>query len=62
MGGLARIAKMYGGIVVNGKRFVWDYDADEAVPESDMKMGSARWKRSEAKRLGLPTPSDAPTR
>lgn len=45
--GLQRIAKAYGGIVINGQRFVWDYAADEAVPEAMMPEGSARWKQSE---------------
>ena len=28
MAGLARIAKMYGSIVINDERFVWDYVLD----------------------------------
>lgn len=47
MAGLARLCKMYGAIVVNGKRFVWDYATDEAVPDGDMPRGSDRWKASE---------------
>ena len=47
MGGLARIAKMYGGMTINGKKFVWDYVADKAVPEEEMPEGSDRWKASE---------------
>ena len=47
MAGLARIAKMYGGIVINGKKYVWDYVADKAVPESEMPFGSDRHKASE---------------
>lgn len=43
MGGLAKIAKMYGGITIGGKHYVWDYVADVAVPEEEMQPGSARW-------------------
>ena len=43
MAGLARIAKMYGCMRINGKLFVWDYAADCAVPEAEMKPGSDRW-------------------
>ena len=50
MAGLARIAKMYGGMKINGQMFVWDYVADEAVPESEMPPGSERRKASERKR------------
>lgn len=64
MAGLARIAKMYGGMTINGKRWVWDYDADKAVPESEMPMGSERHKRSEMKRYGIwpetPTQQEPP--
>lgn len=45
MGGLARIAKMYGGMVINGKEYVWDYARDEAVPKSDMTR--EQWAASE---------------
>lgn len=51
MGGLAKICKAYGGMTVSsgGKtvRHVWDYVADKAVPESEMPIGSDRWKASE---------------
>lgn len=47
MAGLARIAKMYGGIKINGKDYVWDYAKDEAVPAEEMPVGSDRWKESE---------------
>lgn len=53
MAGLRRIAKAHGGIVINGERWVWDYVADEAVPEAQMPAGSARWKRSERARYGV---------
>lgn len=47
MSGLRRIAKLYGGMVINGTRWVWDYAADEPVPETAMPVGSERWKASE---------------
>lgn len=50
MGGLARITKMFGAIVINDQRFVWDYVADEAVPEKEMPFGSERHKASERRR------------
>lgn len=53
MSGLARICKAYGAMVINGKRYVWDYVADEAVPESEMPFGSERHKASERERAEL---------
>lgn len=53
MSDLRRIAKACGGIVINGKRYVWDYLADKAVPEGEMPEGSERWKASENKRWEL---------
>ena len=47
MSGLRKIAKAYGGMVINGKKFVWDYALDKAVPESDMPFGSEQWLESE---------------
>lgn len=47
MAGLARICKMYGAMVVQGVKYVWDYAADKAVLESEMLPGSERWKSSE---------------
>lgn len=52
-GGFQRIAKLYGSIVILGEKFVWDYVADEAVPESEMKFGSERHAASERKRAEL---------
>lgn len=52
MGGLRKIAKAFGGIVINGERFVWDYVADEPVPEADMPEGGERWKASERAKWG----------
>lgn len=53
MGGLAKICKVYGSMVIDGKRMVWDYAADKAVPESDMPEGSERWKASEKMRYRM---------
>lgn len=47
MGGLAKIAKAYGGMKINGRDYVWDYVADKAVPADEMPKGSERWKASE---------------
>lgn len=54
MGGLARICKLYGGMKVTAQsktvNYVWDYVADEAVPDTEMPVGSERWQASERKR------------
>lgn len=47
MAGLRRICKMYGGMTIQGIKWVWDYEADEPVKESEMPIGSERWKKSE---------------
>lgn len=49
--GLQRLTKLYGGIVINGQKFVWDYVADKAVPEAEMPFGSERHAASERKRF-----------
>jgi len=58
MGGLARICKAYGAMVIQGVRYVWDYAKDEAVPEKDMPLGSELWLESERARfaphVGIP--------
>lgn len=51
MAGLARICKAFGRMQVQGTMYVWDYAADEAVPESDMPFGSKRHATSERARL-----------
>lgn len=45
MAGLARICKMYGAIVINGQRWVWDYAADK--PALEQEMTAERRKLSE---------------
>ena len=46
------MAKLFGGVTVKGldgktTKYVWDYAADEIALESEMKVGSKRWKASE---------------
>ena len=53
MDGLRRIAKMYGGMTINGVRWVWDYAADEPVKASEMPAGSERWAASELAKAEL---------
>lgn len=50
MAGLARIAKMYGGMTVNGKKYLWDYAQNKAVPAEEMPLGSHRLILSEKAR------------
>ena len=54
MGGLRRICKMLGGMTVSDRgktiNYVWDYVADEPVPDTEMPVGSERWKASERAR------------
>lgn len=47
MAGLARMCKAFGAMTINGKRMVWDYADDKAVPEEEMPVWSERWRRSE---------------
>jgi hypothetical protein len=42
MTGLARVAKYYGGIVINGQRFVWDYKRGKPVPVPKKKVKKAK--------------------
>jgi hypothetical protein len=51
--GLQRICRGLGAIVIDGKKFVWDYVADKAVPEADMPFGSKRHAASERARAEL---------
>lgn len=48
--GLQRVCKTYGSMVIQGKKYVWDYVADKAVPESEMPFGSDRHAASERAR------------
>ena len=54
MAGLRRICKMLGAMTVSVRgqtiHYVWDYVADEPVPDTEMPVGSERWKASERAR------------
>jgi hypothetical protein len=52
-GGWQRITKLYGAIVLNGERYVWDYHQDVGVHEREMPKGSKRWKLSEKAKAKL---------
>jgi hypothetical protein len=59
MGGLRRICKALGGMRVVGNdgraiNYVWDYVADKPIPDTEMSVGSDRWKASERARWGVP--------
>lgn len=52
MAGLRNLCKLYGGMTIKGNdgvtiRYVWDYAADEPVPDTEMPLGSERWRASE---------------
>lgn len=47
LSGLQMICKLYGAMVIQGKRWLWDYAADVAVPEAEMPLGSERHRASE---------------
>ena len=53
MAGLRRICRMYGSMQVNDLTYIWDYVADEPVPESEIPKGSERRKASDRKRAEL---------
>ena len=55
MAGLRNICKAFGGMKVTDNEgrtinYVWDYAADEPVPDTEMPFGSDRWKQSERAR------------
>lgn len=50
MGGLKRIAKIFGGMEIQGVRYLYDYVSGECVPETEMPVGGERWKASEKKK------------
>ena len=52
MSGIRKLCRLYGAIDVRTNRgdhvrYVWDYVANDVVPESEMPKGSERWKASE---------------
>jgi hypothetical protein len=53
MAGLRKMCRAFGGMQINGVMWRWDYAADEPVKESEMPMGSERWKASEMRKVEL---------
>ena len=51
--GLERICRLYGRMKCGDTMMVWDYVAEQAVPEKEMPSGSERWKASEKAKHGL---------
>lgn len=45
--GLEKVCRMYGRMKCGDTMMVWDYAAEMAVPEADMKPGSVKWQASE---------------
>ena len=51
MGGLARICKQFGGIVINDEEFIYDYDQDKPVPKKGLskseiaRLEKVKWMR-----------------
>lgn len=55
MGGVRRIARAYGGMVINGERWIWDYGQDRAISPAEQrdraeKAKAERKARAERKR------------
>jgi hypothetical protein len=53
MAGLKKIARMFGGITINSKKYVYDYISDTVVPEDDMPFGSERDKKNERAKMNM---------
>lgn len=53
MSGLRRICKLYGGMTIQGEKWLWDYVADEPVLEVEMPIGSNRRTASEKAKADL---------
>lgn len=47
LSGLQRLCKLYGRMKCGNVMMVWDYASECAVAESEMKIGSERWRASE---------------
>jgi hypothetical protein len=47
LSGLQKVCRTYGRMKCGETMMVWDYANECAVPESEMKPGSERWKGSE---------------
>ena len=58
MAGLRNICRAYGGMKVTGNNgttinYVWDYVADEPMPDTEMPVGSRRSKASQRRKAEL---------
>lgn len=51
MSGLRLICKAFGRMKVGNTLWLWDYACDEPVLETEMPVGSERWKASERARF-----------
>ena len=51
MNGLRRICRMYGGIVIQGVEYTWDYVKEEAVKKSEQTK--EEWAASEKRKYEL---------
>lgn len=51
--GLQRVLRTYGRMIVQGEIWVWDYAKGCAVKDKNMRVGSARYARSERARAEL---------
>jgi len=51
MAGLRNIAKAFGGMVINGQTWLWDYKLDRAISPAEQRERAAKAKseRAEAK-------------
>lgn len=47
MTGLRKICKMFGGMTLGTKKYLWDYANDKPVPAEEMPIGSDRHRASE---------------
>lgn len=47
LSGLEKLCKFYGRMQCGDLLVVWDYARNIAVPESQMRLGTKRWKASE---------------
>ena len=45
--GWQKICRDFGHVKLGEVMMVWDWAIDSAIPESKMRFGSARWKKSE---------------
>lgn len=53
MSGIRNLCRMYGGMTIQGVKYVWDYANEEAVKADEMPLGSDRWNASEKAKAGI---------